>query len=222
MVRICAALAWADETPEFLTRCVRSLEGVVDELMACDGAWNLYEGEAFSGPEQEEAIWDAARSVGIESRVFVPHGIWESQVAKRATLMEMAGQHADWVFVIDADEYVVYSEPETIRRALADTEALCAFVAWKNLNRGEQHMPGTNPKSGLNHRLFRAGTTVRTVHSGYFYEGCNVLIECESLDLRHCLAVEHDNINRGAERNERARSYRRLRHTTGVETWVKV
>ena len=219
MVRICAALAWFDEPVSFLDRCVRSLAGVVDELYALDGAWEHQPyGETFSGSLQEDTIWRAARDVGIPLRVTVPHEIFESQVHKRQVLMENAAQSADWVLVVDGDEYVTWCAQDTLRRELATTEELCGYVAWKNLNNGET-MPGTTPASGLNRRLFRAGTTVRIVHSGYFYEGENVLLG-ECLDLRHCLAMEHDNVNRGSERNERARQYRRDRARYGVENWV--
>jgi hypothetical protein len=218
-VKICAALAWFDEPVEFLTRCISSLEGIADEIIALDGAWEHFEGGHMSPFEQEETIWRAARKASITPRVFIPHKVWESQVHKRQRLMEMASEHADWILVIDGDEYVTYSEPATIRRDLAATDELCAYVAWKNLNRGET-MLGTTPAGGLNRRLFRAGTTVRIVHSGYFYEGENVLLG-DSLDLRHCLAMEHDNVNRGSERNERARQYRRDRERYGAENWVK-
>lgn len=219
MVRICAALAWADESPEFLTRCVSSLAGVCDEILALDGAWELFEGAAYSGVEQEEAIWTAAGEAGLEVRVSIPHGIWASQVEKRARLMELASEHSDWVMVIDADEYVVESDPDTLRRELDETDRLCAYVGWKNLNRGET-MPGTTPHSGLNRRLYRAGTTVRTVHSGYFLGKRNLLVSEDALDLRHCLSIEHDNVNRGSERNQRARMYRARRDLVGAEKWV--
>ena len=218
-MKITAALAWFDEPVDFLDRCVRSLSGLVDELYALDGAWEHQPNAAtFSGTEQEDTIWRAARDVGLPLRVSVPHEIFESQVHKRQVLMENAAENADWVLVIDGDEYVTYSEPDTVRRELANTEEHCAYAAWKNLNQGET-MPGTTPASGLNRRLFRAGTTVRIVHSGYFYDGENVLLG-ECLDLRHCLAMEHDNVNRGSARNERARQYRRDRARYGVENWV--
>jgi hypothetical protein len=220
VVKIAAALAWYDEPLDFLTRCVASLEGLVDEIVAVDGAWELFEGGPASEPEQEEAIWFAARQAGIAPRVLIPHRVWESQVAKRARLMELASEHADWVLVIDGDEYVTYSEPETVRRELDDTDLLCAYVTFRNLNHGET-MPGTTPQSGLNRRLFRSGTTVRTVHSGYFHGKRNVLVNEEALDLRTCLALEHDNVNRGFERNQRSRMYRQRRDMY-AEKWVTV
>lgn len=221
-MKICAALAWFDEPVEFLDRCVRSLEGAADELLALDGAWKYQPNAAmFSGAEQEETIWEAARAISLPLRVSIPHAMFESQVDKRIALMEMAAERADWVFVIDGDEYVTYAESETLRRDLASTELLCGYVAFKNLNRGEV-MPGTTPHSGLNRRLYKAGTTVKTVHSGYMYEGLNLLVSEEALDLRHCLALEHDNVNRGRERNQAARDYRVARSQYRAEMWMPV
>lgn len=217
MVRICAALAWCDETPEFLERCVLSLAGVVDDLVALDGPWRLFEAPD-SGDAQRQAIADAAAAAGIDAYVTSAYPEWESQVHKRDELMKLASEGNDWVFVIDADEYVVHSDSEAIRKGLAETEHHCAFVSFSNLNQGES-MPGTTPHSGLNRRLFRAGTTVRVVHSGYWYDGRSVVVE-DALDLRHALALEHDNVNRGAERNQRARMYRARRDMTGAEKWV--
>lgn len=217
-MKICAALAFYDEPVTFLERCISSLEGICDEIVALDGAWEHFEGGNMSPLEQEEAIWRTSRAASIKSRVSIPHKVWESQVHKRQRLMEMASENADWIFVIDGDEYVTYSEAFTIKRDLKATEHLCAYAAWKNLNQGET-MPGTTLNSGLNRRLFKAGTTVKIVHSGYFYGKTNVLTG-EALDLRHCLAIEHDNANRGVERNERAREYRRARERHAVENWV--
>jgi hypothetical protein len=218
VVRLCAALAWYDEPLPFLRRCVTSLRGVVDELVALDGAWQLFEGGAQSASDQEETIRRAAAEAGIVAHIHAPREVWASQVAKRARLMELAAERADWILVIDGDEYVTRADPIEIRRSLGETDYDCAFVGFCNLNRGES-MPGTTPHSGLNRRLFRAGTTVRTVHSGYVYDGRSVVIE-DALDLRHALALEHDNVNRGTARNQRARTYRALRDMTAAEKWV--
>ena len=220
-MRICAAIAWYDETVEFLYRSVTSLEGLVDEIVAIDGAWELFpDGTPASAPDQEEAVWAAARAIGIPVRVKVPDRVWASQVEKRAALMELAGEHSEWVLVVDADEYVAHCDADVVRAGLAATDVAVAYVSWRNLNQTAETMPGTTPVSGLNRRLFRAGTTVRIVHSGYFYEGRSVLVTDDAIDFRECLAMEHDNINRGAERNARAREYRYARQREGVENWV--
>lgn len=222
MVRVVAALAWFDESPEFLERCVGSLVGLVDEVVALDGAWRHFPDAApRSSIAEHAAITRTAAAANIVPTVRSPKGIWESQVQKRAALMELASVNADWVFVIDADEYIASSDGDAARYELAYTDLLCAYVTFRNLNRGET-MPGTTPLSGLNRRFFRAGTTVRIVHSGYMHGDRNLLVTEDAHDLSRLVELEHDNVNRGPDRNERSRQYRRARDSHGVEQWVTV
>jgi len=218
-VRIVAALAWYQEPVAFLDRCVRSLAGVVDAIVAVDGPWRLFEGGPWSPLEQAETIIRAARDVGIDADVHGPGAPFESQVAKRAFLMDRAGRHGDWVFVIDGDEYVAHADPEIVRSELETTDCLLAAVEVTNLHRGEM-MPGVPPKGGLKRRIYRAGTTVVTVHSGYTYDGHPLLAGEGAVDLREHLRLEHDNCNRGSARNQLAREYRVRRSAEGVEVWV--
>jgi hypothetical protein len=218
VVRICAALAWYDEPDGFLTRCIRSLRGVVDELVALDGRWEEHPGEGFwSSPENLAEVNSASLAAGISTVPMRPARPYVSQLEKRQDLMRFASANADWILVIDADEYVVSANPLLLRAALAQTPLEVGYVGFRNLNRGEI-MPGIPLNAGLNRRLFRSGTTLKTVHSGYMREGRNLLVSEDSVDLRGCLALEHDNVNRGAERNEAARRYRRERS----ERWVPV
>lgn len=220
MVRVCAALAWYDETPEFLDRCVRSLAGVADEVLALDGAWRLFPcGRPMSPPDQEEAVWAAARSIGLPVRVKVPSEVYASQVAKRAHLMELAADHCDWVLVIDADEYVADADGDAVHAALEVATENVGIVTHRNLHRGWTANNPDPPRAGMNRRLYRAGTTVVVVHSGYVREGEHLHVS-DPVDLREALTIEHDNWNRGDDRNERSREYRRARERERVEVWA--
>lgn len=222
MVKISAALAWYDEPVEFLDRCVRSLAGVVDDVVALDGAWEWMPGAGVcSPPEQYQAIVDAAEAVGLPLWIGGPeHGEpYESQVTKRADLMEIAGDGADWIFVIDGDEYVTYCDSQHVRAALDETEMLTAAVSITNLHRGDT-IPGYHPRGGLLRRFYRSGTTVVIVHSGYSYLGKHLLAGEPTLNLQLHLRMEHDNCNRGRERNQRAIDYRDARQREGVEVWT--
>lgn len=218
-MKICAALCWYDETPDFLTRCVSSLEGLVDSVLAVDGAWELFDGRAWSPDEQQWAIKTAAFKADIGCEVIVPPQRWRSQVEKRAKAMAAAGADSDWVFVIDADEYVALSADAEVRAALERTDCNTATVTIMNLHLGEV-MPGYHPRGGLTRRFYRAGTTVTTVHSGYAFDGRDMLRDEPEEDLREFMLVEHDNHNRGNERNAMDRSYREARQREGVEVWV--
>ena len=219
MVRIAAALCWFEETPEFLGRCVRSLAGVCDELVAIDGGWQHFPGAApMSAPEQEEAVWAAAREVGLPVRVKVPDRVWGSQVEKRAAVMEMAGEFCDWVLVVDADEYVAHADGDAVHAALEVATENVGIVTHRNLHRGWTADSPDPPRAGMNRRLYRAGTTVIVVHSGYIRHG-EYLHVADPVDLREALTIEHDNWNRGDERNQRAKDYRRERERARVEVW---
>lgn len=216
---ICAALAWYDEPVEFLDRCVRSLAGVVDEIVALDGRWEEHPGETHLSSDAEyDAIEQAAHAAGINCDTLSPGRPYVSQVDKRIELMETASGDADWILVIDGDEYVSAANPMLLRATLTQTHLEVGYVGFKNLHRGEI-MPGIPLNAGLNRRLFRAGTTLKTVHSGYMRDGRNLLVSEDAVDLRHCLSLEHDNVNRGHIRNEAARTYRRNRST---ERWMPV
>lgn len=220
MVRVAAALAWHDESPEFLDRCVRSLGGVCDELVALDGAWQLFPGGSPASPrEQEDAIWEAARDTGLTVRVRTPLEVFESQVEKRQVLMAMAGDEADWVLVIDADEYIAQADGDSVHAALEVASESVGIVTHRNLHQGWTAENPDPPRAGMNRRLYRSGTTVITVHSGYVRDG-EYLHVADPVDLREALTIEHDNWNRGDSRNERSREYRRARERERVEVWL--
>jgi hypothetical protein len=72
-VKIVAALAWYREPPEFLDRLVRSLAGLVDVLVALDGAWALFpDAEPHSTLAEGMALHEAgALDAGVA--VGAPH-----------------------------------------------------------------------------------------------------------------------------------------------------
>jgi hypothetical protein len=220
-VRIVAALAWFDEPPEFLARCVRSLQGLVDEVVAVDGGWRWFPGARFaSSPPEVRAIRDAAKDAGIKSRVIVPESVFDSQVHKRAFLMQEAARDSDWVFVIDADEWVSDVDCEAVREALSSTTALVAAVTIRNLHQGDELPADYHPDGGLRRRFYRSGTTVVVVHSGYSYHGKHLLPGEPAVDLGEYVTVDHDICNRGTDRNQRAAEYREARTRERVEVWV--
>lgn len=219
-MRITAALAWHDEPIEFLDRCVRSLHGLVDEIVALDGAWRWFNGGTTSSPAEIAAIRDAAEWAGFPSRIILPDDVFGSQVDKRARLMAEAARSSDWVFIIDADEFVAYHDAEMVRAQLATTDLLVASVEIENLHRGDELPADYHPEGGLRRRLYRAGTTVVVVHSGYSYHGKHLLPGEPTVDLGDYVKIAHDICNRGPERNEKWRQYREARTRECVEVWV--
>lgn len=220
MVRIAAALAFFDEPDEFLDRCVRSLAGLVDEIVALDGAWDLFPADDYLSPMESIRVLNRARVdcelSGIPIRPSKP---FESQVEKRAELMRIASMSSDWILVIDADEYVAHCDPDVVHAGLTASDLNVGIVTHRNLHRGWTADNPDPPRAGMNRRLYRAGTTVVQVHSGYVREGEHLHV-ADAVDLREHLELEHDNWNRGDERNQRAKNYRRARETERVEVWM--
>jgi hypothetical protein len=114
-VKITAALAWWDELPEDLDRCVRSLGNIADKVVAVDGAYRRYPGATITSPQdQVVAIREAATSVGIECEVIQIDRLWAGQVEKRAHLLNAASIGSDWIAVVDTD-HVVSTDRELAR-----------------------------------------------------------------------------------------------------------
>lgn len=214
-MKIVAALAWYREPPEFLDRLVRSLAGLVDVLVALDGAWALFpDAEPHSTLAEGMALHEAALDAGVRLELRTPEIVFESQVAKRAALMALAAEHGDWVLVVDADEHVSRKLPLGLRYELGRTDRVVGEVLLRNMQAGK--LLG----GGLSRRLYRAGTTVEIVHSGYTFEGRQLLPGEPTVDVRDLVTIEHDYANRGPERNAQAAEYLRRRTAEREEVWV--
>lgn len=218
-MRIAAALCHYDEPPEFLSRCISSLEGVADVLVTADGAWEHFpDGEPWSPDEQTHALAEAVRNAGIQHHVIEPDGIWRSQVAKRSELYGVAASLADWLFVIDGDEWVKSCSSD-FRTRLAATDRDVAIV----------HM---NPRDveetrflQRRRRLFRSvpGLHVQEAHNGVvtgdgrWLGGPRRIKPEPAADLTRELLLGHSFRGRSDERNARSRRYYGTRQRLRVE-----
>jgi hypothetical protein len=223
-MKIVAALAFYHEPPTFLYRCVKSLGTLVDQLVAYDGAWEMFpDGTAESTREEWDAINRAACEVELPYTIYAPDTVWGSQVEKRAALMAEAGENGDWLFVIDGDEYVWSAKPGALEYALSRTEMDVATVMLENVT-GHEGSRGKQPIR----RLYRAscGITVDTAHNGYrtadgrWLHGDGAAVRLESpLDCSGFLHLYHEKSNRGEDRNRRALAYRAERMRLRTENW---
>lgn len=204
-----------------LYRCVRSLDGIAERLVAWDGAFSSYpRGQAQSPPEQWEAIVTASLDCRLRTYSGTPR-IWESQIAKRRALMRL-GQHwtddpgRDWLLVIDGDERVK-SVHQGFHAALARVrpDRLVANVKGAH----ETRMP----------RLFRAHPriTVEGGHNGYRIEDGPWLAtlryarkgetQAPIANMSGYLTLLHDRHLRAQTRMEAAQVERVVRHGKGEE-----
>ena len=221
-VRICCALAWYMEPPAFLTRCVESLRGLADELVAYDGAWDLWPDARRESSIEEH--WAIAEAATIPCTVLTPAAVWASQVAKRSALMRAATETGcDWILVIDGDEWIEQHHGAAVRAALESTPCDVATILHKRVTGYDAvNVPGAI------RRLYRAntGVTVDTAHNGYrttdgrwlHGDGAHVRLE-PPCDLSGLVVLHHEHNNRGVERDRARQVYRQARLAQRTEAW---
>jgi hypothetical protein len=231
VLRIVACLCWFDEPLPFLDRLVRSLGGHVDALVAADGPWNGYEGDVTSPREQRDTIRAAAAEAALPTRIVVPTKRWGSQIEKRTFVARTAidEHHASWLFVVDGDSELTRCDDDALRQSLALTDRDVASVTMRYLNRSWPYseMP---PHEVTQRHIYRGipGLTYRYVHNGIvtpdgrWLNGDGSLVSlAETLDLSRIVTVDHDNQNRGRDRNLRMRAYRKTREEKQLEVWQR-
>ncbi len=195
-MRLVAAIAHYAEPDWFLERLDRSLDGVVDAVVALDGRWDLMPGDEPAS--------------------------WRSQVEKRDELMQLAADKGDWVLVIDGDEYLEPISGDALRLALAVTDLDVAHITLRTLNRPWpwRELPLMQTVA---RRIYRAGTRLAgPAHNDYEFAGRMLNggtrdLLAPSLDLSAVMTINHDNRARPQARDAAAQDYRRARRYTGVE-----
>lgn len=220
--KIVALLAWYDETPAWLERCVTSLAKVpIDHLIALDGAYGLYPGgKPLSGREQRNTITTAAAEAGFSAEVHAPLKVWPTELVKRDYLFRMAERHTtpkDWYMIVDADEYV--DEAADTRPVLAGTPFDVAAV--------DLHEPG-HPHGTIHYptfpMFFRAirGLHCDTAHfryrtpDGRLLWGDAVRDRCEPRQMTG-MRVIHETQLRPVDRRRAAVEYYKTRDEIGLE-----
>jgi hypothetical protein len=114
--RVTALLSFYDEPVEMLAAHVASLAGVVDHIVAVDGAYMLYpDGKPASDPLQMRVIQEVARGLRIGITTHTPSSVWVgNEVAKRNHLLRLAEpvtREGGWYLVLDADCIVTGVHP---------------------------------------------------------------------------------------------------------------
>jgi hypothetical protein len=220
LITIAAVLCWYDEPVEALRRCVESL-GWCDMLVEADGPWEYFDGPVTSPPEQRQALNEACSAVGLPQITLTHHERYPSQVAKRDRLYREAAREADWIFIIDGDEYV--ERVFDIRAALAGVQEDAVVVgcdthsylrAGRVIRRDEPHR-----------RLFRTagGLSVQEAHNGIVTDdgrwlgGPRRIAKEPAADLQNVLMIRHEHWSRPMERNQRSATYYRERSRLRIE-----
>ncbi len=234
---IFGTLSWYGEPVEFLDRCVRSLAGVVAHLLALDGRWQHFGDDLPArSPENEwETIREAAQAIGLPCTIVGPNTDaqtgepvpWKSQVEKRAKMCDIAvALGAEWVFVIDGDEYVSRLMPG-LRDALDVTDRDVALVEMIR-----PPLPGGQSYAGKIRRFYSCaqGLTIDKAHNGYrtcelkprWLHGDSAYARLEKpADLSDYLTLTHVHAGRPADREEARRAYRSARRRLLFEEWMR-
>jgi hypothetical protein len=223
-MKVIALLAWYDENPAWLERCITSLSLVpVSTVIALDGAYQHYPGgEATSDPAQVQAIADACTVAGIGFSIPPVLTVWPTELDKRNAMFahaEQAAEPGDWYMVIDADEFVTHAPPDTLDRLKASPFDVAAVTL------DEPGHPLGTIRFGTFPMFFRAipGTRVVGEHFRYVTPDNRLLwgdAKREHLEPRWDLTdltVEHHTQLRHEDRRRAARDYYDTRDRLGLE-----
>jgi hypothetical protein len=183
-MNVYALLSYYDERVEHLERCVRSLKGFADTLIAVDGAYKTFSGDSPDSSIAERfAVVDAGRAAGLKRCVYNVRERWDSEVQKRATMFEFARQCGatpdDWFLIIDADMALAEFTADA-RDKLAASDLDVAEVRFQDMQ-----INGVASSTMTFRSMFRAlpGLTVERTH--YLYT-----VPCASCggSDRYCIA----------------------------------
>lgn len=236
-MKVYALLSWFDERPEHLRRCVRSLKGFADVLVAVDGAYSTFPHAIPESPVvQHWTLSDAVSAAGL-GRCLISPGTspWNSETEKRAAMFEYArtagATPEDWFLIIDADMALGHYAPET-RNLLAASDADVADVRFQNVQ-----IDGKVAGTYRFRSMFRAipGLTVERTHYHYtapedtdhthrsgrrflWHLPNGHLSDEPIVDLYDSVTLQHFNSGREPERRQRALDYYKDRDARTLES----
>lgn len=111
--RCTGLLCWYDEPLELLAAHISSQAGVIDHLVAVDGAWAAYpDAQPSSDPQQARLIKEICDGLRIGLTLHTPRSVWAgNEVEKRnfsLALAEAVTREDGWYYSGDADEVVTH------------------------------------------------------------------------------------------------------------------
>jgi hypothetical protein len=229
-MKITACLCWYDEPLELLMACVGSLGGLADELVALDGRWNHFPGDAFRSPqEQSEAIFGACHATGLKGVLGHPaYAPFASQVEKRQRLVDIATMRdADWLLIVDADEHVLAHDRDALELALIETQRDVAELELTNLAQ-EWPLNELPIHTYRTRRLFRAAARPRyeLAHNGVrsaggaWLNGDHRHVDLvAAVDVSAAITIGHACDARPKDRQKQRIDYYRARNAAQLEDW---
>jgi hypothetical protein len=208
-VKIVALLSFYDENPDWLTECVTRVADLADHVIAVEGRYHDFPTERmWNREDQAEAILRA----DVPVTLHLQREPWPTEVAKREFLFRLAAPiGADWLFRLDADEFIT-NVPADLRERLVHTTRDVAEVY---LN---ESPPGT---PGPLRALFRALPGIRITHAHNLVTapvddrwlvlaGEHSIYQLEPAEQLHDIQVDHRRLQRPRARQEQKDTYYRL------------
>lgn len=241
-MKIIALLSWYEESPSWLASLVASLKGVVDHIVAVDGAYMLFpDARPYSGAEQADAIWLASQAAGIGCSLHHPTEVWRGNEVEKRCFLARAGElvaepWVDWYLWLDADDFVMKAPLDLHARLTgSDKDVGEITLYWRDDWIGnsatervarEMELPEMGETWGR--VLMRAIPGLRVEHAHMIYVAekdgrkiwlrgrtdVHALEDAESvIDMR----IEHRHNWRSASRAALAEQYYELRDLVGAE-----
>lgn len=241
-MKIIGTLAWFNESSTWLVRTISSLARVCDHIVCVDGRYELFQHDMDWSPAPEaEAVLAAAEGVGVPLTLHIPrvpfHG---NEVEKRNLLLRLALVHAeigiDWIFVCDADEYVVHVGEDFVSHltqvhtnvvACSLEEYFDPFTQLGPDGGVAKNLPLPNTWRTDVRRLYRALDGLQYVGTHFHVGGRRYNGAWEWLDgdgkveayfLREELILRHENPRRVELRRQQAAMYYSARDELAIES----
>lgn len=234
---IVGALVWFNESPTWLVRTISSLAKVCDHVVAVDGRYALFQHDMDWSPAPEaEAVLAAAEGVALPLTLHIPRAPFEgNEVEKRNLLLRLALVHTesenDWIFVCDADEYVIHADT----RSLLDAGPVATCLLEEYFDPFTQLGPDGGVAKSLPlpntwrtpvRRFYRALPGLQYVGTHYHVGGWSlgewVWLDgpgkCEAFELRENVILRHENPRRAELRRQQAATYYSTRDELAIES----
>lgn len=239
-MRIHALISWYDESVPFLAAAVASLAGIVDHVVAVDGAYAAFpNAQGRSNRLQAETIEAICEGAGVACTIHRPSEPWVGgEVEKRTRMFQLAEASADvfddWYFVFDAD-CILQQWPADTRQILEETSLHTADVTLYETRDFLADVPDVAqsmslPTTGEQRMsmLFRSLRGMRVVNAHYIYGGYDQNDDWQYVWAPHMLdpvarlvlpqvRVEHRSIYRDKYRRDLSELYYKTRDQLGLE-----
>jgi glycosyltransferase involved in cell wall biosynthesis len=181
-----------------IKRCLDSVKGVVDEIIL-----------VHDGPCKDSTVTQAKK---YTKKIFVRPRVGEAE-PHRAFAMEKSS--AQWILILDADEYLSPALRKEIRKLVQDPSVDGYAFYWSFYDKGKQITSGPLSKS-YRLSLFRKSKTVppRKFHEWYRVQGT---IKRIPLTLEHGIDADNWTLSGFRRKNwPRARADARFRIINGL------